>query len=107
MYTLNSRVIATMFLKLGPSGKVQNTKSNTSLSSDKEVRDIYITRNTDNEWETPVPVYNDGWEIYGCPVNGPKVVSNLNNLAVGNKKLNKRLRFEVNIKNLSVIGSLL
>ena len=51
--------------------------------SDKEVRDIYITRNTDNEWETPVPVYNDGWEIYGCPVNGPKVVSNLNNLAVG------------------------
>ena len=50
--------------------------------SDKEVRDIYVTRNIDDKWETPVPVHNDGWEIYGCPVNGPKVVSNLNNLAV-------------------------
>jgi hypothetical protein len=50
--------------------------------SDKEVRDIYVTRNIDDRWETPVPIYNDGWEIYGCPVNGPKVVSNSNNLAV-------------------------
>ena len=50
--------------------------------SDKEIRDIYVTRNINDEWETPVPVYNDGWEIYGCPVNGPKVVSNSNNLAV-------------------------
>ena len=51
--------------------------------SDIEIRDIYVTRNINDEWETPVPVYNDGWEIYGCPVNGPKVVSNSNNLAVG------------------------
>ena len=50
--------------------------------SDKEVRDIYVTRNIDDKWETPVPVHNDGWEIYGCPVNGPKVVSQSNNLAV-------------------------
>ena len=50
--------------------------------SDKEIRDIYVTRNINDEWETPAPVYNDGWEIYGCPVNGPKVVSNSNNLAV-------------------------
>ena len=50
--------------------------------SDKEIRDIYVTRNIDDGWETPVPVYNDEWEIYGCPVNGPKVVSNSNNLAV-------------------------
>jgi len=50
--------------------------------SKEEVRDIYATRNIDNKWETPAPVHNDGWVIYGCPVNGPKVVSNSNNLAV-------------------------
>jgi hypothetical protein len=49
---------------------------------EKEVRDIYITRNIDDVWETPIPVHTDGWVIYGCPVNGPKVVSNSNNLAV-------------------------
>ena len=50
--------------------------------SEKEVRDIYVTRNIDNKWETPAPVHNDGWVIYGCPVNGPKVVSSSNNIAV-------------------------
>ncbi|MDC0923343.1 hypothetical protein OAQ26_01085 [Flavobacteriaceae bacterium] len=50
--------------------------------SEKEVRDIYITRNVNDIWETPIPVHNDGWVIYGCPVNGPKVVSNSNNIAV-------------------------
>jgi len=50
--------------------------------SEKEVRDIYLTRNIDDTWETPAPVHNDGWVIYGCPVNGPKVVSKSNNIAV-------------------------
>ena len=50
--------------------------------SEKEVRDIYVTRNVNDIWETPIPVHNDGWVIYGCPVNGPKVVSNSNNIAV-------------------------
>ena len=50
--------------------------------SENEIRDIYITRNINGLWETPVPVHNDGWRINGCPVNGPKVASNLNNLAV-------------------------
>ena len=50
--------------------------------SEKEVRDIYVTRNIDDKWETPAAVHNDGWVIYGCPVNGPKVVSNSNNIAV-------------------------
>ena len=50
--------------------------------SENEIRDIYITRNINGLWETPVPVHNDGWIINGCPVNGPKVASNLNNLAV-------------------------
>ena len=51
--------------------------------SEEEVRDIYVTRNIDSVWETPVPVHNDGWVIYGCPVNGPKVVANSNNVAIG------------------------
>ena len=50
--------------------------------SKEEVRDIYITRNINNKWEAPIPVHKDGWVIYGCPVNGPKVVSNSNNIAV-------------------------
>ena len=50
--------------------------------SENEIRDIYITRNINGLWEAPVPVNNDGWIINGCPVNGPKVASNLNNLAV-------------------------
>ena len=50
--------------------------------SKKEVRDIYITRKINGIWEVPSPVHNDGWIINGCPVNGPKVASNLNNLAV-------------------------
>ena len=50
--------------------------------SEEEVRDIYVTRNINDGWESPVSVHDDGWVIYGCPVNGPKVVSNSNNLAV-------------------------
>ena len=50
--------------------------------SEKEVRDIYMTRNIDDVWEAPIPVYNDGWVIYGCPVNGPKVVSYEKSIAV-------------------------
>ena len=50
--------------------------------SEKEVRDIYMTRNINDVWEAPIPIHNDGWVIYGCPVNGPKVVSYENNLAV-------------------------
>ena len=50
--------------------------------SEKEVRDIYITRKINGVWETPTPVHNDEWIINGCPVNGPKVAVNSNNLAV-------------------------
>ena len=50
--------------------------------SEGEIRDIFITRYKDGIWDNPIPVHNDGWVIYGCPVNGPKVVSNSNNIAV-------------------------
>ena len=66
--------------------------------SDKEVRDIYIARKINGIWEVPTPIHNDGWEINGCPVNGPKVASNSNNLAiswftVSNKKPTVNLSF--------------
>jgi thiol-disulfide isomerase/thioredoxin len=43
--------------------------------SDIEIRDTYITRLIDGRWTDPVAVHHDGWEISGCPVNGPAVVA--------------------------------
>lgn len=43
--------------------------------SDEEIRDIYIARMRDGEWTEGRPVHQDGWEIAGCPVNGPAVVA--------------------------------
>jgi peroxiredoxin len=39
--------------------------------SDSEVRDIYSVRREGRGWSEPAPVHRDGWEIPGCPVNGP------------------------------------
>ena len=50
--------------------------------SDKEVRDIYTARNLNGIWEEPKLLHDDGWVINGCPVNGPKAVSNSSNLAI-------------------------
>ncbi len=36
-----------------------------------EVRDISVARHDGEGWSTPRPVYDDGWEIPACPVNGP------------------------------------
>jgi len=41
--------------------------------SEDEIRDIYITRRTDEGWTEGTPVHTDGWHIAGCPVNGPAV----------------------------------
>jgi hypothetical protein len=38
-----------------------------------EVRDISVVRRVDGTWTDPQPVSGDGWEIDGCPVNGPAV----------------------------------
>jgi hypothetical protein len=50
--------------------------------SDVEVRDISIVRLVDNKWTEPKPVYNDNWEINGCPVNGPQCEAIDNTLAI-------------------------
>nr|WP_136252033.1 hypothetical protein [Ningiella ruwaisensis] len=49
--------------------------------STHEVRDIFITRSIDDVWTDPVPVHTDGWEIAGCPVNGPVIQAKNNNVA--------------------------
>ena len=40
--------------------------------SEEEIRDIRIARRSDGEW-TQTSVAHDGWEITGCPVNGPAI----------------------------------
>jgi len=50
--------------------------------SDEEIRDIYITRLIDGRWSEPLAVYHDGWQIAGCPVNGPAVVAHGEQVAV-------------------------
>ncbi len=41
--------------------------------SDKEIRDISLVRLVKGRWTEPRTVSADGWEIHGCPVNGPSV----------------------------------
>ncbi|MFC4670617.1 exo-alpha-sialidase [Seohaeicola nanhaiensis] len=38
-----------------------------------EIRDISAVRQADGEWTEPATIHNDGWEIAGCPVNGPAI----------------------------------
>lgn len=50
--------------------------------SEREIRDIYYTQKIGEAWTEPKPVHDDAWVIAGCPVNGPKVVSNDSSVAV-------------------------
>jgi len=50
--------------------------------SEKEVRDISIVRFVKGKWIDPRPVSGDGWEIQGCPVNGPAVAADGKRVAV-------------------------
>ena len=50
--------------------------------SDTEVRDISIVRFTNGRWSAPRPVADDGWQINGCPVNGPAVAADGAKVAV-------------------------
>jgi hypothetical protein len=43
--------------------------------SDAEVRDISIVRRRGGKWGEPRAVAKDGWQINGCPVNGPAVAA--------------------------------
>jgi hypothetical protein len=41
--------------------------------TEDEIRDIYVARMVDGEWLDGTAVHDDGWEIAGCPVNGPAI----------------------------------
>jgi len=49
---------------------------------ENEIRDISIRRYQAGSWTSAKPVYADNWKIAGCPVNGPKVISKENVLAI-------------------------
>src|SRR5690349_3548427 len=40
-----------------------------------EIRDIVVRRNLDGAWQDAVPAGVDGWQIEGCPVNGPAIAA--------------------------------
>jgi hypothetical protein len=43
--------------------------------SDTEVRDISVVRFADGRWSAPRTLAHDGWQINGCPVNGPAIAA--------------------------------
>jgi len=40
--------------------------------SAEEVRDISLSRRLSGGWTEPATLHEDGWQIEGCPVNGPQ-----------------------------------
>ena len=47
-----------------------------------EIRDIYIARHNGERWEPGERLYADNWKIPGCPVNGPSIVADGDEVAV-------------------------
>jgi hypothetical protein len=43
--------------------------------AEKEIRDISVVRLKGNKWSAPRTVFQDGWQLGGCPVNGPAVAA--------------------------------
>ena len=41
--------------------------------TEDEIRDISLVRQVDGVWSEPARISGDGWEISGCPVNGPAI----------------------------------
>lgn len=50
--------------------------------SKDEMRDISIVRFRDGKWSQPQTLHADGWQIHGCPVNGPSVAADGMRVAV-------------------------
>ena len=47
-----------------------------------EVRDIALTRYDGTQWSDPTRLHADGWQIEGCPVNGPALAARGKQVAV-------------------------
>jgi hypothetical protein len=50
--------------------------------SETEVRDMSVVRFVDGRWSSPRPLASDGWQIDGCPVNGPAIAAEGRDVAV-------------------------
>jgi hypothetical protein len=50
--------------------------------TDDEVRDIYISRYLEGQWQAGTPISDDGWVISGCPVNGPVIAADGDRVSV-------------------------
>jgi hypothetical protein len=50
--------------------------------TDGEIRDISVARLKDGTWHPPAVVHSDGWELAGCPVNGPAISAKGDRVAV-------------------------
>jgi hypothetical protein len=44
--------------------------------TEEEVRDIAVARFDGQSWSAPRRLHDDGWQIDGCPVNGPRLAAN-------------------------------
>ncbi len=62
----------------GPAGPVVVYRDR----SEDEVRDISLLRWTTDGWSAPITVHRDGWQIDGCPVNGPAIDARDDRVAV-------------------------
>jgi hypothetical protein len=51
--------------------------------SEEEIRDMYFVKKTGGVWSTPALIGEDNWNIAGCPVNGPRITSFGDEVAVG------------------------
>jgi hypothetical protein len=50
--------------------------------SPEEIRDISYVRFASGRWSEPRTLSGDGWQLTGCPVNGPQVAADGNRLAL-------------------------
>ncbi len=63
---------------IGPLGPIAVYRNRT----EDETRDIYVARAVGGRWLPGIAVADDGWEIAGCPVNGPAVAADGDDVAV-------------------------
>jgi len=50
--------------------------------SEDEIRDMSVVRKVNGSWSAPMAIHDDEWKIAGCPVNGPRMASFSNSIAV-------------------------
>ena len=50
--------------------------------TDKEIRDIHLTRREQDTWTDAVAVHADNWQIEACPVNGPALSARGRDVAI-------------------------